>query len=343
MSHVRNAWYVAAWAEDVIANRPCAVRLLNEPIFLWRNEAGAVVAFEDRCIHRLAPLSLGRCEGERLRCKYHGLLYDRSGRVVEIPGQPKVPRDLRLRSYAVIQKHGCVWIWMGDEVTADERLLPPVVGLDDPDYVLGRGLFDVDVDAHLINDNLLDLSHLPYLHAATAPVSETWVREPPKFLKCERSVQTEWWVRGQQLKTGQVGDMYRRSDFHVPGILIVTDRIYPPGTADAMQGQEPDLGAPPLNLLIHLVTPMTDRSTRYFYYVGSHRSYADYALRVRDELLALAAKAFVEDKQMIEGQQQIMDLTPNPRIMPTRNDRGVMLFHQLIQKLSRDERSQENR
>src|ERR1700722_14782302 len=98
-AYVRNAWYVATWSREVLASHPLGVRVLNEPIVIWRGESGDAVAFEDRCIHRLAPLSLGRCEGDTLRCMYHGLVFDRTGQVVEIPGEDKVPSSLRVRSY----------------------------------------------------------------------------------------------------------------------------------------------------------------------------------------------------------------------------------------------------
>src|SRR5580704_12793088 len=101
MTYIRNAWYVATWTHDIVSNAPAGFRVLNEPIVIWRNAAGDLTAFEDRCVHRLAPLSLGRCEGERLRCMYHGLLYDRTGRVVEIPGQNRISAAMRVRMYPI--------------------------------------------------------------------------------------------------------------------------------------------------------------------------------------------------------------------------------------------------
>lgn len=73
MSYVRNAWYVAAWEQELAPETPVAITVLGERIVIWRAKSGVVHALEDRCAHRLAPLSLGRCEGERLRCMYHGL------------------------------------------------------------------------------------------------------------------------------------------------------------------------------------------------------------------------------------------------------------------------------
>ena len=196
MTYVRNAWYVAAFAHDVLAQRPSGVRVLNEPIVLWRNTAGELTALEDRCIHRLAPLSLGRCEGERLRCMYHGWLYDRGGRVVEIPGQSRLSSNLGVRSYPVLQRHSWIWIWMGDAAAADEHLIPPIVGMEDvnrDDYVFGYGQFDVDADARLVYENLLDLSHISFLHAETFKMGPIWAQEHPNVTELGRSVRSGDW------------------------------------------------------------------------------------------------------------------------------------------------------
>ena len=112
--YVRNAWYVAAWTHEIEPSKTFAITILDEPVVIWRSEGGLLAALEDRCVHRMAPLSLGRCEGERLRCMYHGLLFSAEGRVVEIPGQEQIHPNARVRSYPVIERHSWVWVWMGD-------------------------------------------------------------------------------------------------------------------------------------------------------------------------------------------------------------------------------------
>ena len=98
MTYVKNAWYVAAWEHEIEDGKPYQMMVLGEPIVLYRTaETGGVVALEDRCVHRLAPLSLGRCEGAKLRCMYHGLLFDTDGKCVEIPGQELIPAKARVR------------------------------------------------------------------------------------------------------------------------------------------------------------------------------------------------------------------------------------------------------
>ena len=92
-AYVRNAWYVAAWSHEIETGKPFPVSILDEPIVIYRGESGRMAALENRCVHRLAPLSLGRCEGDRLRCMYHGLLYDPDGAVAAIPGQDLIPKN----------------------------------------------------------------------------------------------------------------------------------------------------------------------------------------------------------------------------------------------------------
>ena len=194
VTYVRNAWYVAAWSHDLVGERPARFRVLDEPaIVIWRNGVGALTVFEDYCVHRLAPLSLGRCEGERLRCMYHGWSYDRSGRVVEIPGEPRIPSGARVRTYPAVERHNWVWVWMGDPASADQKLIPPSWASMRPtsDRVYAHGQLEYAAEARLVNDNLLDLSHVSILHAKTFRMSEVWARERSKITEFEHGVRTE--------------------------------------------------------------------------------------------------------------------------------------------------------
>jgi len=339
MTYVRNAWYVAAWAEEIVAERPTAVHVLNEPIVIWRNAAGEVAAFEDRCIHRLAPLSLGRCEGKRLRCMYHGLLYDGEGRVVEIPGQDRVPNHLRVRVYPAIERHRWLWVWMGDVEAADEALIPPVTGFDNSDYLLFTGQLDYAAEARLVNDNLLDLSHVSFLHAESFRMGEIWARERPKVVERERSVCIDRWIRsegnGGALDTQERVDTYFWHEHFVPGILQMIVRLYPVGTAASLNGRQPDLSQVVDNFAIEAVTPLTDKSTRYFYLMGMNRRTYDEA--ARDANMSTVRRGFQEDKVMIEAQQRNIDTSPDRRFKVTPADQGALVFQQIIEKIARQE------
>ena len=136
---LRNCWYVAGWSHDIAADSLVSRTMLGEPIVLYRKGDGGVVALEDRCCHRLAPLSRGRIEGDDLRCMYHGLKFAPSGRCVEIPGQTMVPPRARVRAYPAVEQDCWVWLWMGDPALADPALIPAALGHDDPDWFMQTG------------------------------------------------------------------------------------------------------------------------------------------------------------------------------------------------------------
>ncbi|BAK67937.1 putative iron-sulfur protein [Sphingobium sp. SYK-6] len=344
MTYVRNAWYVAGWAQDLKADTPFAITILGERIVIWRTASGAIHALEDRCVHRLAPLSLGRCEGERLRCMYHGLLFDPDGRVVEMPGQDRIPPQARVRHYPVVARHSWLWVWMGDPARADESLIPPAVGLDHPDYILGHGQLDYAAEARLINDNLLDFSHLTFVHANSFGSGPQFAETPARITPLDRGIRYERWTENSigtaSRRSPEPMDSFMSYDFLIPGVLLMTGGVFPLGTA-----RECDFGTPDYDRAVsgvtftsQAVTPMAGKTARYFFSWGPHRSHGDAALR--DMLMGIAAQAFDEDKVMIEAQQQVIDMTPEPQVMPTVHDRGVTLFNRLVEKLAREERTE---
>jgi vanillate O-demethylase monooxygenase subunit len=341
--YVRNAWYVAAWSHEIEAAKPFAVSILDEPIVIYRSESGRLVALEDRCVHRLAPLSLGRCEGERLRCMYHGLLYDPDGAVAEIPGQDLIPKNARVKAYPVADRHDWIWVWMGDPALADLALIPPAVGLSDPDHILGHGHLDYAAEARLINDNLLDFSHLTYVHANSFGTGPEFAESQPKITSLERGVRFERWIVGtfgaSNRKSEVPVDSWQTYDFLIPGVLLMWSGNYPEGTARSLDHGRPDPAnsIAGLNFTSQAVTPTGPMASRYFFSWGPHRSQGDEAMR--DGMMALAGVAFGEDKVMIEAQQKVIDRSPEARIMPTAHDKGVTIFTRLVERLAKAELS----
>ena len=126
---MKNCWYVAAWDYELIDGKLLARTLLGEHVLLYRGDSGEVIALNNRCPHRGALLSEGRREGDSVRCMYHGIKYDATGKCVQIPGQDMIPPKLRVRKYPIVESGHLVWIWMGDPARADPALItdfPPL-------------------------------------------------------------------------------------------------------------------------------------------------------------------------------------------------------------------------
>lgn len=341
-AYVRNAWYVAGWSTDFEKLTPVGTTILGEPIVVYRTDSGQVVALEDRCVHRLAPLSLGRCEGANLRCMYHGILFDPSGKAVEMPGQDIIPKQAKVRKYPVADRHSWVWVWMGDPEKADEGLIPEAIGPGHPDWIMGTGSLDYNAEARLIHDNLTDFSHLTFVHANSFQVGGEWADMTPKITPLERGVRFDRWIPNAegpaQTRDGTLSDGWISYDYLIPGILLMYSGSFPLGTAEKFDFKKPDydLAISGVNFTSQAIVPTTEKTSRYYFTAGPHKDFGDEKLR--DIIVGITHSAFAEDKRMIEGQQRIIDLSPGHRIMPTIHDRGVTLYNRLVEKVVREER-----
>ena len=169
---VRNTWYVAAWDHEV-GRHLMARKILNIPVVLYRTAAGAPVALEDTCPHRFYPLSKGQLIGDAVECGYHGLQFDCSGRCQLVPGQDKIPDSAKVRSFPVVQRWGWIWIWMGDPALADEDLIIDIPQLRTKEWAVCAGeLLHFKGNYTLMTDNLLDPSHVSYVHRSTFGTNE---------------------------------------------------------------------------------------------------------------------------------------------------------------------------
>jgi nitrite reductase/ring-hydroxylating ferredoxin subunit len=164
---VRNCWYVAAWVSEVPNDGLFHRTLLNESVLIYRTSSGGLTAMENRCCHRGAPLHLGRREDDCVRCGYHGMKFNETGACVEVPGQERIPAKAMIRTYPVVERDEFVWIWMGDPARADESKILSYWWHTDPGWRKKTATLHYNAPYTLIQDNLLDFSHLSYVHAST--------------------------------------------------------------------------------------------------------------------------------------------------------------------------------
>jgi vanillate O-demethylase monooxygenase subunit len=210
------------------------------------------------------------------------------------------------------------------------------------------GQLDYEANHAFISDNLLDLSHLAFLHEKTlgrrpdsAPKdgSTLQTRTGAEAKPLERGVRAESWRVGEQNRSviqptnAPKGDVWTRVDFLVPGIFISRVATYPAGTAQACAGGTPgdDMEALTDTMSCQAVTPMTARTTRYFYSSGPRAS--DMSEEESRRVWEIAEAAFLEDKVMIEAQQKVIDHCRSTRMGWIEADRGPGLFRALMERL----------
>jgi phenylpropionate dioxygenase-like ring-hydroxylating dioxygenase large terminal subunit len=339
---VRNCWYVAAWDKEVPADGLFARTIIDIPLVLWRDGAGAIIALEDRCCHRGAPLSLGRKEGpDCIRCMYHGLVFDSAGQCVSAAAQERIPPGAVVRRYAALQRHRWIWVWMGDPQEADETLIPDTRWLDHPDWRSLDGYLHYDVNYLLIADNLLDFSHLPYLHPTTVGGSTDYAAILPSVERFEQGIRLSKLVHDTEppaysaslapFNPGARVDRWMHYEFLVPGVLLMDTGMVPAGgdtsdrdprTAVAFRGCQ-------------ALTPETDGSTHYFF-AHAHNAQIDRP-EVTAAIHANVERAFEEDRMMITAQHRNLQRDPAFKMVPLSVDSALAQFRWLIdQRISQE-------
>ena len=164
MSLVRNAWYVAARTSE-LAEAPLGRVILETPIVVFRTASGVVAALVDTCPHRAVPLHRGTVEGERLRCAYHALEFDGEGKCWPNALVKGDTSRIAAQAFPLVERHGFLWIWMGDKDCADPTKIPDYgVFAGDDRFAVAEGYTKVKADYRLVIDNLMDLSHAEFLH-----------------------------------------------------------------------------------------------------------------------------------------------------------------------------------
>lgn len=330
---VNNSWYVAAWSDE-LQDRPLGLTLLNQPVVLFRKHDGGAVALEDRCVHRSVPLSMGTIVGDRIQCIYHGFVYDETGCCVKIPAQDRIPAAARVRSYPVTERYGCIFLWMGEPERADASLLPDFTWLAKPGFGVTKKHVHVKAHYQLIIDNLLDLSHLAFLHAAT--VGQKELAEDADIstdVNGDRVRVSRWTPNVPAVRTyKQFGgfkgniDRWQISEF-IPPCFFVIDN----GAADAGTGAPEGRGENRWGYHVcHGITPESESSTHYFWAL-SHEFQADEPDLV--EFYRQQHSVNGEDRAVFEAQQSMLERTPNAPSVSFKYDHGPVQARKIMERL----------
>jgi len=338
---VRNAWYVAAWSDELEADTPRACIVLGDAVVLYRDSQGQPVALEDRCVHRSAPLSIGRVHGDNIQCGYHGLQFDCHGQCVRIPGQSTIPASARVRSYPVVERDGCVWVWMGASRNVDASLITPFPWMRRPGWQQTKLHARIECHYQLIVDNLLDLSHLAFVHASTVGSKELADAARVTTETTTQGVRvSRWTLDVPPARTyAQFGkyegniDRWQISQFHAPCTFVIRNGSAKAGTG-APEGRG---GEQPWEFIVcHGITPESDRVTNYFWAVAHDFGGDD--PEGTAEFHRQSHQVIGEDIAVFAAQQRVLEREPDAPIINIAYDAGPIQARRQIDRLLAAER-----
>lgn len=340
---LRNAWYVAAWGEELAEGKLVARTILGEKIVLYRGADGKPVALADRCPHRFAPLSMGRIvEGGRLQCIYHGLEFGSDGVCAHNPhGDKRIPSRARVKSYPTVDRHLAVWIWMGD-TPADPARIPDFSVLDNvpPMHLTKPDQIIVKANYELIVDNLLDDSHTCFVHEGILGNADTIANDAPIEVVGDEvfvsrhahnaappSMFTPMWPGCPDRV-----DKFTTFRWMAPCYLTLFTGICAPATP-----RESGTGYHG----IHMLTPETHDSTHYFFTAARWGVKTDAAAdpAERERIARMRRFAFQEqDAPVIEQQMRVLDNASGDLVPVVLNtDAGPVRYKRILERLLADE------
>ena len=340
---LKNCWYVAAWDHELIDGKLLARTILEQPILLYKGDSGNAVALDNRCCHRGAMLSNGRREGDCVRCMYHGLKFDPTGKCVQIPGQDNVPDKMGVRSYPVVERDHVIWVWTGDVAKADPGLIVDIPYLRSPAWRGIPGYMHYAADYRLIVDNLSDFAHLAFVHTHTLGGSEEYAfkTKPVAVERLEKGFRVERWSMNaapppfhrKVVRDDALLDRRNIGLMHVPGVFFL-ETLFSPAGSGAEKG---NLEGAKQYRNCQFFTPETRSSTHFFWnYLHDYRlDDPNVALSLHHSMV----QGFLEDKFIIEGQQQVLDADPDFKMNAIVSDAALAHFRRVLQQMIDKERA----
>jgi vanillate O-demethylase monooxygenase subunit len=253
-----------------------------------------------------------------------------------------VPASARVRSYPIVEKNHWIWIWTGDPAKADPALIEDFHWLDDPAWRFGGSYLHVDANYLLVVENLLDTTHLPFLHPTSLGTDAFARSEFDVKREGDRITVTRWLMNElpapfhKQMggfPDGMKVDRWQVTHFGPPCFVKLDVGSAPVG-AGARQGDR-SKGMNMFNL--NAITPETEKTAHYFfaqaYNFKLNEPWVSHMLKTQVHSI------FLEDMAILKAQQQNMDFGPSPAV-GLGQDKAWMAMRGIVQRLVNEEQGQ---
>ncbi len=331
---LRNLWYVAGLAAGLTPGQRIGRMFLGEPIVLFRTQSGALAALEDRCCHRAMPLSLGQVEGEMIRCCYHGLEFDAKGVCARIPGQEKIPQSAFVRSYPLVERDGVLWIWMGEASAADPAQVPGHRWHSDEKWAWSGTHYVLKANYQYLIDNLMDLTHLAYVHARTIGgnpemhfKTRTHVRREGSKVSAIRHMPNSTPPRTYVDAAGFNGPIDRWQEIEFQPMLVRIDT----GGCEVGTGAYDGKRAHAFSMVfLHGMTPETENTTHYIWSAATNTGLDR---GIPEIVFKQIAATIDEDTAVLEAQQKRIDETAGGKFVDISNDSAANHVRHMLQSM----------
>ena len=283
-------WFMIADAAEV-GTSPVALRFFGRNFVAYRGESGRVYLVDAYCPHMRVHLAHNttsyivkdgeQIQGESIRCPGHGWRFNPQGQCDDIPYSTHgIPKAACIKTFPVVEKAGCIWMWHDEEGGAPDFDLPAFAEWDMEDEGWVRWRIDplgtLPVHPQEIVDNIVDAAHFVPVHGSRDIVY--FENEFQDHIAIQR------FGAGHRTLVSESGDVLVTDTHYTgPGILLCR-----------MEGQHPSL-----MMICH--TPVEDGEVRVWFalFVKASDSRADEAgVSMARSYQDVSLEAFAQDFEL---------------------------------------------
>jgi len=163
-------WHTLGLSKS-FGDKPIGVNAFGKKLVVFRDSAGKAIALQAACPHMGGDLSMGKIDGDMVRCPYHEWGWGADGKCLDIPYAKKIPKEACIQSWETFEENNLLFIWNdpeGEKPTEEEIIPREEACFSDnwSDWVLEENI--ININCRELIDNMADMAHFKTVHGVTA-------------------------------------------------------------------------------------------------------------------------------------------------------------------------------
>ena len=181
---IKNQWYAVLSSHELKKGQVLGAKRFGENLVFFRTSDGKIGCVDSLCAHRKASLHKGCIADDHIKCPFHGIEYDATGKCVYVPSEGKASATdfarFHLKNYPIREIGDIIFAWYGDKEPDKEPDYFEVITNKRYSYDHINDTWDVDYSR--VIENQLDVSHLAFVHHNTIGRGNKTVCNGPKVV-----------------------------------------------------------------------------------------------------------------------------------------------------------------